>query len=250
MREVRIFVATPIAGPGPLTLSGQAAIHVLKVLRMRADDELTLFDGKGIEYAARITQCRRDSVAVEVTDQFAVNRESPLHTTLALAVARGERTDLAIQKATELGVTEIIPLVTSRTVVQLSGRRAEGRLTRWRRLAASACEQCGRNSLPGIHAPRAIDDWLHELAPPGENERRLVADPHGNGATQLVDPPTAKLVLLIGPEGGLTRAELESACARSFEAITLGPRILRAETAVIALLGIVQWQFGDLAASR
>ena len=249
MREIRIFVDDATLGSGSALLTGQAARHVSKVLRMTAGQSLTVFDGRGHEYPATIVRCTSSAVELKLGEATTAEKESPLRVTLAMALTRGERMDFAIQKATELGVSEIIPLQSSRSVVHLKAQRAEKRLLHWQRVAASACEQCGRNRLPLLNPVTDLADWLGGLEAPVSYERRLFADPQANPAFAADAATPGTVRLLIGAEGGFTQAEAGLARECGFEAIWLGPRILRAETAAIALLAVMQWQFGDLKAS-
>ena len=246
MRDIRIFLDDPELGPGPATLVDQAAKHVARVLRMKSGQSLTIFDGIGHEYLATIERCTGSRVDLNVGERVSVDRESPLRLTLAVAMARGERMDLVIQKATELGATEIVPLQSARTVVQLAPDRAAKRQKHWRHVAISACEQCGRNRLPTIHPVCSLSEWLQSMPGAGDGELRLIADPHGGHALELNGIQARQLRLLTGPEGGFTEAELAIAAGSGFQSVLLGPRILRAETAAIALLAVIQWQLGDL----
>lgn len=246
MREVRIFVSEGTLGPGPVTVGGQAARHVLKVLRMKPGQALILFDGKGGEFPATLTACARDSIELSVSPKLEFSRESPLRTRLAIAVPRRERMDFVIQKATELGVSQILPMLTERSVVQLGGSRAERRRTHWEHVAASACEQCGRNSLPEIASVQEFAALVSTLGEAQDHELRVMPEPM-TGELPAPGRHNVKLVtLLIGPEGGFTEKELDRARGADFQLISLGPRILRTETAALSLLSVAQWNWGDM----
>lgn len=184
-------------------------------------------------------------VVVEVGPWHDREVESPLKITLALGIARGERMDFALQKATELGVQEIVPLLTERTVVRLDSNRLEKRMAHWRGVVISACEQCGRNRLPEIHPPKPFAIWLRESC-----GGMILFDPEGKPLSELHPPGAGALTLLIGPEGGLTPEEREGALKRGFQNTVLGPRILRVETAVVAGITAVQLLWGDLCDRR
>jgi 16S rRNA (uracil1498-N3)-methyltransferase len=215
----------------------------MRVLRLREGDALTLFDGRGGEYGARIAGFRKDSVQVDVREQREVERESALDLTLAQGISRGERMDWVMQKATELGVRRVVPMFTERSVVKLDERQAEKKLQHWRGIAIAACEQCGRNRVPDISAPASFYDGIR--ASVATNVTRLLLSPQGS--LRLRDlPRPSQVVLLIGPEGGLADNEEEFAIKSGFQPVQLGPRILRTETAAIAALAALQHDFGDL----
>jgi 16S rRNA (uracil1498-N3)-methyltransferase len=242
MRLNRVHVEVPIGGRVHVDLDGTAAKHVARVLRLRTGDALILFDNAGGEYRAAIVAFGRDTVRVAVGEYLPTQRESPLHVTLAQGVSRGERMDVVVQKATELGVSRIVPLLTERTVVRLNQSQAANRLRHWRAIAIAACEQCGRNRVPEITAPMGLQEFLVSELPEGQ---RLLLNP--DGGLKARDLPTSDAVtLLIGPEGGLSDAERTAAGAAQFQALSLGPRILRTETAALAALAVIQQQLGDL----
>jgi 16S rRNA (uracil1498-N3)-methyltransferase len=216
---------------------------MVRVLRLGVGAAITLFDGAGGEYAARIEALRKDAVLVEVGAHALVERESPLAVTLAQGVSRGERMDWVIQKATELGVRRIVPLITQRSVVRLDARQAQKKSQHWRGISIAACEQCGRTRLPELASAVDLQEFLGSAA--REEAHRLVLSPTGSlriGEMKALQ----KLILLIGPEGGLAPEEVDAALAQGFVAVRLGPRILRTETAAIAALAALQQAFGDL----
>lgn len=246
MRRVRIFVSKGVPGPGPVTVGGQAAKHVLKVLRMKPGQSLVLFDGTGGEFPATLTACGKDSIELSVSPRLDISRESPLRTRLAVAVPRGERMDLVVQKATELGVSEILPVLTERTVVRLGGSRAERRRLHWQNIAASACEQCGRNTLPDVASVQALAALIGGLGAPDSGELRVMPEPLAGDALAIDHESVSTVTLLVGPEGGFTEKEIGAARAAGFQTINLGPRILRTETAAVGMLTVVQWTLGDM----
>jgi 16S rRNA (uracil1498-N3)-methyltransferase len=242
VRVTRVFVEEPLAVGQPCTLQGTAANHVMRVLRLREGDALTLFDGRGGEYAARVTGFRKDSVQAEVTEHRAVERESPLHLTLAQGISRGERMDWVMQKATELGVTRIVPVITERTMVKLDERQSERKLQHWRGIVIAACEQSGRNRVPEVAQPASYHDVIQSFDP---STTRVLLSPTGTlRASELAR--SERMAMLIGPEGGLSEREQEAAVAAGFQPVRMGPRILRTETAAIAALAALQHDFGDL----
>jgi 16S rRNA (uracil1498-N3)-methyltransferase len=249
MRLTRVYVEEALAPGTSRSLAGNAATHITRVLRLERGATLTLFDGRGGEYAARVEDLRKDRVLVSIGAHAASERESPLAIVLAQGVSRGERMDLVVQKATELGVRRIVPLVTERTVVRLDPRQADNRLRHWRAIAIAACEQCGRNTLPLIDASVRLDEWLgtasDSLARSAEFTR-IVLSPEAELRVRDLAPSSGGFLVLIGPEGGLAESEQTAAHAAGFQALTLGPRILRTETAAIAALAALQERLGDL----
>jgi 16S rRNA (uracil1498-N3)-methyltransferase len=245
-----VYVEAPLAPGEKINVGGAAANHIARVLRLRTGDALTLFNGSGAEYGASIEEFRKDSVLVTVTDERQVERESPLMLTLAQGISRGERMDWILQKATELGVSRIVPVFTERSVVRLDAKQAQRKLQHWRGIAIAACEQCGRNKVPDLTLPVDIHEFL---AGARESQAGTAAPP-----MHLLLSPTAELgigdfahtatsvTVLIGPEGGLTEVEQESAIRAGSTPVRMGPRILRTETAAIAALTVLQQEFGDL----
>ena len=245
MRLRRVYVPDPLVAGASVWVADSAANHITRVLRLARGAALTVFDGRGGEYDATIAELRKDRVRLGVGDWRGIERESPLCMTLAQGVARGERMDLVVQKATELGVSAIVPVLTERTVVRLTAAAAEQRLRHWRAVAIAACEQCGRNALPEISAPVDFADLLAAHAA-ASAATRLVLSPAGGLRVRDLRPAGTGVTLLIGPEGGLAEAEHEAALAAGFLALNLGPRILRTETAALAALAAIQQQHGDL----
>jgi 16S rRNA (uracil1498-N3)-methyltransferase len=244
MRLNRVHAEVPVGGRVQLELTGTAANHIGRVLRLRAGDPLILFDDAGGEYAATVAALLRHSVRVTVGDFLPVDRESPLHVTLAQGISRGERMDIVVQKATELGVKRIVPVTAERTVVRLNAAQAANRLRHWRAIAIAACEQCGRNRLPDLATPVDFFDVLPETFTP--NSTRILLSPHAGLRIDDLRDLHGGVTVLIGPEGGLDEVEQEAALAAGFKSVRMGPRVLRTETAAIAALTILQRYFGDL----
>lgn len=228
----RLFLSGPLHA-GPLELPAAAARHI-QVLRLRPGADLALFDGDGGEWRARLLGAGR----VELLDHAAVERELPQRVTLALGMPANDRMDWLVEKATELGAAALQPLVTRRSVLRLSGERAGRRVAHWRAIAIAACEQCGRNRVPEIAPVREFAAWLAQLdAPRPGSERRVLLSPDaapGAAAAPLAAAESA--LVLSGPEGGLSEAEEVAARDAGFVAATLGPRVLRADTAPLAAL--------------
>lgn len=242
MRLTRVFVDEPLSSGAALELSPAATGHVVRVLRLAAGDALTLFDGTGGEYSGQITEIRRGTVRVQVGEHSAIESESPLAITLVQGVSRGERMDWVVQKATELGVHAIRPVLTERSVVKLDARQSAAKHAHWRAIAISACEQCGRNRIPEIGNALELRDWLAVARSDGT--RTMLDSRAAHPLSKL--SPSVPVTLLIGPEGGLTYHEREAARLAGFEARTLGPRVLRTETAAVAALSVIQAVAGDL----
>ncbi|HXR89704.1 MAG TPA: 16S rRNA (uracil(1498)-N(3))-methyltransferase [Steroidobacteraceae bacterium] len=244
MRLTRVHVTESLQVGKRIAVEGAAANHITRVLRLRAGEPLTLFNGNGAEYAATILEFRRDTVLVEVGPEQAANRESPLPLTLAQGISRGERMDWILQKATELGGSRIVPVFTERSVVRLDAKQAERKLQHWRAIAVAACEQCGRNRVPEITQPTDLFEFLGNGVEP--RMTRLLLSPISDVSIDEVSVSAAGVTVLIGPEGGLTDNEHEVARRSGFTAVRMGPRVLRTETAAIAALTILQHRFGDL----
>lgn len=245
MRVRRIFVDTALAPGARVSLGDAAAHHLARVLRAAAGDRIVLFDGSGEDFAARIETITRDAVTCAVGDAIGGMAEPPVAMTLLQGVSRGEKMDLTIQKAVELGVATVRPVLTGRGVVRLTGDRAASRVRHWRGVAINACQQCGRSIVPAIEPPAPLEDALHA----DTAATRLVALPDagsGLGETLRRVGATPSLSVLIGPEGGLTDRETDIALAAGLTPVRVGPRILRTETAAIALLAIAQHALGDL----
>lgn len=238
MRLSRFFIDAPLA-LGRHSLPETQAHYIGRVLRLAAGDAVQLFDGSGQEFVGELVEVGKKSVQVELREQFAGQAESPLRIHLGQGLSRGERMDWAIQKATELGVAEITPLVSERCEVRLKDERADKRLAHWRQIAISACEQCGRSRVPTINAPLGLGDWLAQTAA----ELKLVLHPVAEPLASHARP--ASLAFLIGPEGGLSDAEVQQAQRAGYHPARLGPRVLRTETAPVVALSVAQQLWGD-----
>jgi len=257
VRLTRVYVEAGLTAGSSIDLPPDTASHLAKVLRARAGDELILFNGDGREYSGAIEAVRGSRVAASVGDSRQVDRESPLSITLVQCVPRGDRMDFIVQKATELGVARIVPVLSQRSVVRLDKAQAESKAVHWRAVAVSACEQCGRNRLPVIEAARPLLNYLGESAPGAR--LRLVLEPEsaplalapvapaaGSGPVGTSGLEVVDAEIAIGPEGGFAPDELEAFRVAEFSPVGLGPRILRTETAAIAALVWLQVRFGDM----
>lgn len=238
MRLSRFFTDTPLS-LGEHELPDAQAHYISRVLRMNEGDALQLFDGSGQEFRATLREVGKKRVVVEVNEQFAGQIESPLQIHLGQGLSRGERMDWAIQKATELGVSEITPIFSERCEVRLKDERADKRLLHWRQVAVSACEQCGRSRVPVIHPPVLLADWIKQT----QADLKLVLHPVAEPLVSHAKPAT--LAFLIGPEGGLTDTEIDHAQDAGFHPARLGPRVLRTETAPVVALAVAQQLWGD-----
>ena len=242
MRVPRVYVDEPVGTRSELRLFGDAANHLQRVLRLRVDDEVTVFDGTGGERAARVAAFERGTVHIVLGEARAIDVESPLVITLWQAPCRGDRMDYVIEKATELGVTRIMPWMSTRTVVRLEGERAEQRRAHWQAVARSACEQSGRNRVPRVEAPQQLAD-LVSRCPRGALRLALRAQARARLSALAVRP--TEIVVAVGPEGGITHEEAQMLEQARFLALSLGPRVLRADTAGAACIAALQTLWGD-----
>lgn len=239
MRTPRIFIEQSLSANSQLQLDKNAAHHLTRVLRRKAGDALVVFNGEGGEYPATLTEVSRNGATLALGDQQNKTVESPLYTHLGIAVSKGDRFDWLVQKATEMGVNEISPLLTQRCEVKLDAARSEKKQHHWQQIARSACEQSGRNSVPVVHAIQPLDNWLAQT-----NGLRFVLAP-GEAALSTIEEKPKTVTLLVGPEGGLEEPEITAAENSGFTRLGLGPRVLRTETAPVAALSVLQWQWGD-----
>ncbi|RCV90653.1 16S rRNA (uracil(1498)-N(3))-methyltransferase [Billgrantia montanilacus] len=240
-RAPRIHVAADFTVGGDVVLPDGAARHLARVLRMGEGAPVRLFDGQGREASAVLIEAGRKRVVARIEAVDAGMGESPLAVHLGQAISKGDRMDYAIQKAVELGVAAITPLYTEHGDVRLKEDRASKKLAHWQAVAVSACEQCGRATVPTVHPPMPLADWLDER----DEALRLVLHPATDRALARETAPPS-VALLIGPEGGLSSIEVDAAQAADFSPLSLGPRILRTETAPVVALSLLQYRFGDL----
>ncbi|MDP2399736.1 MAG: 16S rRNA (uracil(1498)-N(3))-methyltransferase [Burkholderiales bacterium] len=239
----RIYFPDPIPDHGRCRLAPAKSHHLVQVLRLDKGDPVVLFDGQGVAHEAVITDCARGAVSVQVGARLDEQRESPLRVILAQALSSGERMDFTIQKAVELGVSAIQPLLTERCVVRLAGERAEKKQTHWQGVVIASCEQCGRNVVPGVSRLLGLRDWLQQPGP--ADGLRLLLMPGADATLRQLPRPTGAITVLAGPEGGLSPTEIDDAVRAGFTPLRLGPRVLRTETAAVALLAAMQALWGD-----
>lgn len=244
MRTIRIHLDAPLMAGAEPALPESAAAHVSRVLRLRAGDRVMLFNGDGRDYAAELIAVAAREVRVRILDSRSNESESPLRITLAQALARGEKMDWIVQKATELGVAEIVPLVTARSEVKLDEARAGKRLEHWRAVAISACEQSGRARVPAIATVQPLQSWLASLAA-GTPATRLALLPEGDATPRELCAIETAVMLAIGPEGGFDEKDAARLREAGFKGLRLGPRVLRTETAGMAAIAALQALYGD-----
>jgi 16S rRNA (uracil1498-N3)-methyltransferase len=253
MRLTRVHVDAELTPGAIVELPRETASHLAKVLRARSGDSIILFRGDGREYLGSVESVRGSRVTASVGNGADVDRESPFAITLVQCVPRGDRMDFIVQKATELGVTRIVPVLSQRSVVRLDAAQAESKAAHWRAVVVNACEQCGRNRLPIIEAPAPLIDHLGSeaylgngaAAGGGPRTARFVLEPDVDAGVAPGAPETAAQIA-VGPEGGFDDEELEAFRIAGFMRLRLGPRILRTETAAIAALTWLQTRFGDM----
>ncbi len=244
MRIPRIYLPVPLRVGATVSLGEKAYNHVARVLRLKPGASLTLFNGEGGEFGAVLERTERRDAIARIETYMDREVESPLRVLLAQGISKGERMDYTLQKAVELGVAEIQPLFTERSVVNLKGERLTRRLEHWRGIVAGAGEQSGRNRLPLVHPPQALTTWLSEFHALGL--KLLLNAGAARGVAELARPDPLEITLLIGPEGGLAPRELAAAQSIGFAAVRLGPRVMRTETAGAAALAALQMLWGDL----
>ena len=244
MRLTRCFVELPLSVGGNVALPESAAAHLVRVLRLQQGDACVLFNGDGHDYAARLSSVGKREVLADIQSAQAIANESPLHLTLVQGIARGEKMDLILQKATELGVAAIIPVMAERTEVKLDAERTAKRMTHWRSVVVSACEQSGRASIPGLAQPLGLAQGAAAIA---EECMKLTLDLLGEDSlASLHAPASRRVAVAIGPEGGWSPRDRETLRQAGFGGLRLGPRILRTETAGLAAIAALQSRFGDL----
>lgn len=247
-RQPRIYCPSPLAEGAVVTLPETAARHLGKALRLGPGDPIRIFDGAGREHGALLIG-GGPGIRARIGASSAPLPESHLGITLIQGISRGERMDFVIQKATELGLTRIVPVQTARSVVRLDRERARRRQRHWQAVAVSACEQCGRSVLPEVDLPRTLADAVADTGADAPPVMRLMPDRAAPGIRSLRPPQSGSVSLLIGPEGGLDPDEKALASRHGFVPVGLGPRVLRTETAAVVAVAVCQLLWGDLSAS-
>jgi 16S rRNA (uracil1498-N3)-methyltransferase len=243
MSKTRLFSPAPLRPDCRFTLDADQTRYLTRALRLRAGEKLTVFDGSGGEYLAEIVRIGKRGADIQTGALLGASTESPLQIRLLQGLSKGDRMDTVVQKATELGVQQISPLLTDHSVVKIDGQRATRRREHWQKIAQSACEQCGRNIVPAIDEVISLNHWFDQNR--DDSGTRLVFRPEAATPLSSVGRPTAVLTILIGPEGGFSTAEYECAAAAGFGEVSLGPRVLRTETATIAAISAAQTLWGD-----
>lgn len=246
--HARFYHPEAITAGQMIELSSENKHHAARVLRLRNGDAITLFNGRGGEYSARIDSIRKYNIAVLVDSYQDIDRESPLHIELAQAICVNEKMDWIIQKSVELGVTQIQPVSTARSIVHLSNERSEKRLQHWQKIVISACEQCGRNQVPQVFPLITLPEWLSQKKMHRTPQDMLImlSATAAQSLKDLPEPPAdAKVALVIGPEGGFTEEEELAIGHSGFVPLHLGSRILRTESAALAAIAAMQALWGD-----
>jgi 16S rRNA (uracil1498-N3)-methyltransferase len=238
----RLYLPGDIPAHGVCVVSAEQSHHLAHVLRLAAGDAVIAFDGRGREYPAAIERIGKNGVTLTVGDPRTVDRESPLAVILAQGISSGDRMDYTVQKAVELGVHAIQPLAAERSVVRLDRDRAAKRVAHWQAVVVSACEQCGRNRVPQVLPVVALGTWLGAVP---TDALRFTLTPGASTRLAELERPRGAVILLAGPEGGLSPREHESAVMTGFTPVRLGPRVLRTETAAVAALAAMQTLWGD-----
>ena len=244
MPRTRLYIEGRYSGGSIIGLDAEKARYLGRVLRLNIGESIFVFDGQGNEYKAEILALGKATARLKVAEPVDTLTESGLRVHLVQGISRGQRMDFVVQKATELGVKRITPVLTEYGAVKLDAARAARRRDHWQGVAASACEQCGRVRLPLIDTPLPLRDWFAEK--PASVDRELILRPGAEKSMLEAGKPATKVCLLIGPEGGLSDREYEDAQLQGFEPVSLGPRILRTETAAVAAIALLQSRWGDL----
>lgn len=242
MRIPRVFTTQPLSVGDTIQLEEGAARHLTSVLRMVQGQNIILFDGRGGEYNAELTDVKKGAARAKVDLFIDADRESPLKIELAIGISRGERMDWIVQKATELGVTGITPLFTERCEVKLNAERLGKKTRHWQQVAVSACEQCQRNTLPVIQPAVSLEHYLSTA----REGLKLVLHHRSSQRLDEMRNQNNYVTLLVGPEGGLSEREISLATSAGFSPLAIGPRVLRTETAPLATISIIQSLWGDM----
>jgi 16S rRNA (uracil1498-N3)-methyltransferase len=242
MRIPRIFQELPLIEGATVSLDEAGSHHLGQVLRVKAGEQVILFNGTGGEYFGDIVSVGKRSVEVHLTYFNEADRASPLHVHLGQVMGKGERMDYALQKAVELGVTEITPLTSHRCEVRLQGERLAKKQQQWQQLVIAACEQSGLNVVPRVHAPIPLSDWLAQT----QAECRWLLHTDGDHTALFNRPAPGSVAIAVGPEGGFDDDEALLAREQGFQCVTVGPRVWRTETAPVVMLSLLQHRWGDL----
>ena len=240
MRSYRVYSSSPLTSGQVCGLDEHASHHLARVLRAKVGTQVSVFNGDGHDYLGHIDAISKQHVTVNITSVKSLHTESTLHTCLALAVSKGDRFDWAIKKATELGVTSIVPILSQRVDVRLSPERWLKKRAHWQQAVISACEQSGRAVIPEVVSPKPLSSWVASV----EADCKYLLDPALDSEETSTTPES--VAILIGPEGGFTSEELRLASQFGFYALRLGPRVLRTETAPLVALSVIGARWGDI----
>ncbi|ASX26969.1 16S rRNA (uracil(1498)-N(3))-methyltransferase [Candidatus Williamhamiltonella defendens] len=242
MRIPRIYHSYPFFAHTQIELSEEAAHHVIRVLRMKLGQSLYLFHDSNHIIQANIIRIDKKKVYVQLKEAILQNNESPLYLHLGQVICRSEKMEYTIQKSVELGVHSVTPLFSERCGVKIDGERLQKKIQQWKKIAISACEQCGRNKIPKIYNALPLHNWCAHQ----DDSLKLNFVPKANNRINTLIPPVSRVRILIGPEGGLSNDEIAMAADYEFLPISLGPRVLRTETTALTAITALQVRFGDL----
>tara|TARA_B100000795_G_scaffold237399_1_gene197978 strand:- start:844 stop:1581 length:738 start_codon:yes stop_codon:yes gene_type:complete len=242
----RFYHSKPININENVVMDDFAAHHALKVMRLKNNDQLILFNGDGFDYTGQVTNISKRQVEVSIKSKKNIDSESNLRVILLQALTSSEKMDLIIQKTTELGISEVQPIICERSIVKIKKEKIEKKLTHWRQISIAACEQCGRAKIPKIHEPENIIKYLEKIME-SDKDTKIILSPEATKSLDNITSNTMKdIKVLIGPEGDFTKQELGLSIEKGFVPIKIGPRILRTETAPISILSILQYKYGDI----
>ena len=243
MSNLRFYSPEKLRLGAQVKLSDNASIHATRVMRLNVGNKLFLFDGNGSDFECELVSVQKNGSLAKVLDTHEVNNESPINITLLLGLSSGDRMDIGIQKAVELGVNRIIPIKTERSVVKLDEEKAKKRVEHWQHIVIAACEQSGRAILPAVEMPVALSAFCAK--PAESNLLRITLDPLADKHLANITKPSGEIQLLVGAEGGLSANEIELASQQGFIGVQLGKRILRTETAPLAAIATMNTLWGD-----
>lgn len=241
MRTIRLYHHSPLSTSSSMTLDENTTHRLLHVLRVKPNQSLILFNGDGHEYTAQIEHIQKKIITIEILEKTSVSKESPIKLHLGQVIAKGEKMDTILQKATELGVCDITPLFSKRSIPIWDEKRLAKKMDHWQSIIIQASEQCGRCQIPTLYSPQDFQEWIAKRS----ETQKLILDPHTPSTTTQLNP-TEPTVLTVGPEGGFTREETQLAQEQGFHSLSLGPRILRVETASLAAIVVLQHALGDM----
>ena len=242
----RFYHSKPININENIVMDDFATHHALKVIRLKNNDQLILFNGDGSDYTGQVINISKRQIEVSIKSKKNIRSESNLRVIILQALTSSEKMDLIIQKTTELGISEIQPIVCERSIVKIKKEKIEKKLSHWRQVAIAACEQCGRAKIPKIHEPENIIKYLQRIIE-SNKDTKIILSPEAPESLDNITPNIKQdIKVLIGPEGDFTKQELDFSIQKGFSPIKIGPRILRTETAPMCILSILQYKYGDI----